>query len=1605
MEARESRQGLRRSGAPSQMEQAEQPERAEKDQLGSEAADASHLHPRSPPAAIAPPVAAKVPEGVPAPEAKQHLAGGSATAASSRGIAEMAETGSHPAEPSQGSRTMRSGMSAGAMQPLQSQQTPLDLDAEALLTRSSRSRPLRLEDEDGRMGSPRPGRGKRQKLSESPSPSRLRGQALLQWLWKRRLDRGVDTGKVGEVSGGADVESVARPIRNAKQLLQEQLKQFKLLLENRESPETEFGLSAAPPVVTTRPYRKNQKAPLEGGTVLLPPTCLQVDAVLGAEATDAWDKVQRKVLLEAKRAERRSAQAAKAPSGVPGPSFLLPWRSLEVSLEASLFQKAHLQLQKRCDLEPGRRVLMRQLGGQPTAGLFEDPAAGSAMASVALNAALVGFLPAESTGNEFQAATLLPSRRSGSLAELVEAARPGLLGSWHPCPALAVPTGCKDALLCTRLFRDTCAGLTSTFAGRMAREGLTEDQPLAPSGGQEHCFCNVCSEWLSRSSSKSHQCSSQSHVGKPQATEAKPKPRLKIFHQSWDGLEVRLSFQHTRQTVEISCDAVLENAFKRLLWPQVWEPKQVSSSWRLTKPQSQPCQSSPTPNLSLRVPYEDFTQPGRFLLSSSQLALLGWMRQQERQSVFKSQQTIRQGLCETDLALELQLTREFESSGGLILTRAPNEEPYFDRAVATCVLALMEDAETAKPSPMLSKRRCRLEATATLILVQQQSLPYWQQALEAAPMSRRRVVIIGNQRKMRSLTVAEVVEADLILVSVQLFSSEAYQRHFDSLSKPGLQVWDASSLQKRIDTVQGQGDAEPEELCQDVEGSFEQGDLVTIHGLIAKAHLNGRRGQLIGWQEDTGRWSCLLEASKSAKVPKSTAKRKRSTPESGQLINVRPCNLRALRPGVRKASPRKRLLETPLKVSKYYSELRSREDYMARRQVELERHTFRLVHQAVSTGLSKANEEPLANTEEAAPEVMEKVQFPLLASSASEVTGSPALLEMFRFKRLVIDDCHLVARPLGQLVSSRSSHSGGLSQYLGKVAPLYAVHAIEAHARWGIAPLTSVTCDEGVSEDVAPMASLLGIQIPWCDRLEANRFLQSHAAAAEEVDPSDEPRRKAPERRDTGGPGVSEETHLVHFSVGERLVYSFRCLEQRLAAKYRAQPKIRKVVVTDEQARVLLQLCTYADEATAGSLSKDAQDYGAEVAQLLLENVVSHWKSKSADAVLADAQQNDFELRLKAFKTLGTSVEGYEREVLLACAHSGTEQLKLLLEASGEEPPVEARLRRLAQAAVEGEFSAKVPRNPRTRTRSAAPGDPSDPEACSEVATLHRPTRHGCGFCNQITDEGRETLARLRLASGRAVAAERRAAQRVRVAGALAAASGLQLRPAVPVELRSDKVCLCCKEDGGKLLLFPCGHTAHAACLGRINGRCPDCQLDLEEDEAVVLDALPSMTGKRLCRFSSKIAAVASELKRIVSRDEGKGTAQCVLVCQWSSALAQLEAAITEEGMTPLVQRAESTDTGEDADKRIILLAPDFVQNLGKASVQAIWRERLLAPCSVRHVLIMNVVHSPAKRHEWERKILGLARMESSVGILPAVVLHRFVVHGTVEEDLVTSQT
>ena len=443
---------------------------------------------------------------------------------------------------------------------------------------------------------------------------------------------------------------------------------------------------------------------------------------------------------------------------------------------------------------------------------------------------------------------------------------------------------------------------------------------------------------------------------------------------------------------------------------------------------------------------------------------------------------------------------------------------------------------------------------------------------------------------------------------------------------------------------------------------------------------------------------------------------------------------------------------------------------------------------------------------------------------------------------------------------------------------------------------------------------------------------------------------------------------------------------RQLAAKYKSEPKSKKAQSEDQasasppanhtsrnilrdctsisspvEVHALLRLCTCADETTSPPKS-GVQDCGDEVAQLLFDSVIGHWKSKSADAVLADVQQTDFEQRLHVFKTLGARLPGYEREVLLACAHSTVEDLKMLAEPGPE--PVEAPLRRLAQAAVEGlSGRPKVAKVAATRQAQVPAQGP-------ESFSLHRPTREGCAVCNQITDASRETLSRLRLACSRATAAERRAAQRVRIASALAASA--KARFTLPAELQSHEVCGACKQGGDELLLFPCGHVAHAACLDRISRKCSECQLSMEADEGLRLNSLqakPEAPGKK---FSSKVTAVSAQLKRILT--ETKRSAQCLVFAQWQSAFRQLEAALVEEGMTPLVAdvtQAERKDAGEDVDKRIILFPPEFLQALSKAnasSTVSIWFERLVAPSAVRHILLLHPLHAaPVKRQMWER--------------------------------------
>ena len=102
-----------------------------------------------------------------------------------------------------------------------------------------------------------------------------------------------------------------------------------------------------------------------------------------------------------------------------------------------------------------------------------------------------------------------------------------------------------------------------------------------------------------------------------------------------------------------------------------------------------------------------------------------------------------------------------------------------------------------------------------------------------------------------------------------------YQRHFDALAKPGLELWCAPPEQ--TDPVEAPSPSST------ASAAFGCGDVVQLHGLEKQADLNGRKGRLLEWQSSSGRWSCLLHPEK----------RKRREVKQ-VLVNVRPCNVKAV---------------------------------------------------------------------------------------------------------------------------------------------------------------------------------------------------------------------------------------------------------------------------------------------------------------------------------------------------------------------------------------------------------------------------------------------------------------------------------------------------------------------------------------------------------------------------------------------------------------------------------------------------------------------------------------------------------------------------------------
>ena len=513
--------------------------------------------------------------------------------------------------------------------------TPLDLDADAA------SLPGSYLAEAGTAGTAPEPRGRKRHLERAPSqPGHLSGPALLQWLKRRRCDRQGD--------GLQDVEMKfssrsAGDRRKAEQHLKQQVhffKDFKVELD-------EITLLSPPEMITSLrcASRKKQKSCMvaqssEGFVTLLSSTRLVSTPAVAAQATDQWDAIHKSVVTEAAKAFTRSKVMC---SKVANISF--PWKTHEMLQEAWDSECALQMLQDRCDLEAGRRVLMRCGGAHPKAGLFEDAPQGSSEAAAAAAAVLQGCLPALATGNEFRAATFL---NTSGLSQALRVARPGLLGTWHPIQVSRVG-GFRDVLHCLWSARDIGLGVSGRFVGRMTQAALTH-RAFGVAGGQEHCQCS-CGQWLTKAKLKGRSCDKD--VGKPHEKHD-ASSNLKLFWQSRGVLAFRVSFKHHSNplAVDLTLEAALESATKSILWSDFWEAAHVSCSWRLSGELTprHPSEMTLKPPCCEAVP----APPSSHSLTPQQLLLLGWMRAQETREGYSSRQVIREDLCEAGVFKSVQ---------------------------------------------------------------------------------------------------------------------------------------------------------------------------------------------------------------------------------------------------------------------------------------------------------------------------------------------------------------------------------------------------------------------------------------------------------------------------------------------------------------------------------------------------------------------------------------------------------------------------------------------------------------------------------------------------------------------------------------------------------------------------------------------------------------------------------------------------------------------------------------------------------------------------------------------------------------------------------------
>eukprot|EP00929_Paragymnodinium_shiwhaense_P064198 TRINITY_DN32134_c0_g1_i1.p1 TRINITY_DN32134_c0_g1~~TRINITY_DN32134_c0_g1_i1.p1 ORF type:complete len:1706 (-),score=367.87 TRINITY_DN32134_c0_g1_i1:307-5424(-) len=1440
-------------------------------------------------------------------------------------------------------------------------------------------------------------KGKATGPAEDSPAGKLSGDKLLERLMARRAARN------GLVSQRPKAKVVPKDmLRSAVTILVAQLEELARVRKAAERAGWEPGcrdevLDLEPPPA---PLASAQKRPgetkgkrgskrsaaagaadeLEDVLILLEPTELPADPICAANATDVWETEHKALIREATQAHRNAMLTAKAPSADA---------VTIASEEEAMALKVLTRLTVRAKDEPGRRTLIRRRGAIPQAAVFEK---GSRLRPSVLEGDLPALL---TTANEFEACTFLPCKQ---FAKRLADAAPGCLGDWKPLDrawAAATATSSegrrphgarprpKDFKACVRMLRSFSTDMSGVYLGRLARSGMTREKPFLIPAGLQHAVCRRCSRWVPRKVAQKHLDRCKPTVGAAEGSSAgagQPVARLRLFRQGC-GLDLRanLHYRHlpTKNVVEVSLMAPLDDVLRKAAWACYWEPDDVRASWRLARRgkeetgglqnkvpspdadevpealagiKAEPAAPSgggseaaattdvriglntygaddgedASPQFSLRNSFgiKPAHQPQAFLrpLSPAQLHSLGWMRQREGAgedgTAYKSMQLLRQPVSETDVCVEVKLERDFGGVRGGILA---DQLGYGKTA---CMIGLI--SESKSESIMQSLRLedwvktagRRIISNATLIITPPNLFDQWLREFRkfVAPGLGLQILAIPSHSKMRTLSVGDFLTADVILVSFRFFFSGAYQRYFDELTKPGLKVWDETALHEHKEHTRQlrraaaekrkiDGQAASQRLADGTPGDAAEGQQVAAGTKrrrgVAKAKQRGRA--------DTSVKSEVKQEPAEEEVAEETPDR--LTPSEDEAVG---------------ASGKRRPQGPPLRLSKYYQEIRARSDYMPQRFLDLERHTLRLLQEG----------------------------------NAEQMARSRPLFEMFYFKRVVFDEFHDVVRAASKLAATNTQASD---------LPFYALHAVHGRAHWGLTATPLLSSASAVAE----MAQLLRVVLPHDDVGEAQRFLDQWVTS---------------NTWDGSKIRLIEHWVEVELAAAERALYLNQIRLQTEASNLQPSTPSSLVrrqglgggatgaaAVKKAAERRAVQLCTH--------FNPEGEFRGKTSEDVLVELLARQRELVEAAAqrlAKAEGKKNLLFDRVGAREWLQVTLPASTREANLACAHGDVCELKQLASEAKEAKEAgqykllgeaEAKLREIAQQVLEGTLPDD---------RAKHKGD-SACEACQELEAWEERKAQLNRSCALLSSEHRHAYGQLSFLE------------------AVASVTGGK------VKLETPALCMSCQGplSTSSCSILPCGHCFHDDCAETAffkDGCCSRCR------KQVSLHSITRIRGRKASpalgpfavtyeRYGSKLAKVVETVFSIQAK-EGDAT-KCVVFVQWDAVIGQLEKALIENGLVPLVLRGNLVQR-----TKVISMFVDEVTP--RASILLLSLEKspvgMNLTCS-HHLLLVHPMHADRldEAVSYETQAIGRLRRQ---GQFKAVNVYRFVAKDTIEETL-----